>query len=205
MSVFGDKLKQAGFDTFEQQFAARAIRALQAHRGSVIEAWRSMGPEWGYEYLRERLKDMKGPAPSPSTSRSPAPPVDQLAAKPTARVAAPVSGSPQPPNQLLAERPDKAVAAGREPDATRLKAMKEVNERIARNILDLRRTSDGRQWGSICPYELGVMKREGAIATAFETLLGPLNDKQRETPLRELLSDKQARLVFQQVDSHETA
>lgn len=86
----------------------------------------------------------------------------------------------------------------REPSDAYLKAAAASRQQTARTLLDVRKTSDGRLWGDVCPYELPGMKRDGAFATAALQALGALNERQKRIKLRELLTPTQIPKLFEE-------
>ena len=159
MTLLSDKLKAAGIDTFESKFAKLAFEALQHHPDSVIDAWRYLGVTFGHEYMRERLKDMRGAAPE-KEKHSPRTPLSH------------------PP----------IVTPTRKPISPQQKAAidKIINKAV--DIVKFGcNTSDGRDWARVHPYEFAAMKRDNALVTAVEGQLGTLSNHQFQQELGELI------------------
>jgi len=164
MGVFADKLKQAGYDTFEQQFAALAIKALQKHPESVIDAWRFMGEQFGWKYLRERMKDMRGsnPVPSPPT------PLSRDMFRP--------GGKPYTPRV--------------KPTLENTPGAKEIKKKIVEIMFNYK-LPDGRDaadWGA---HELDRYDQTGRLAGEIKKELPQLTGNMRFANLRDLISAKQ--------------
>lgn len=80
------------------------------------------------------------------------------------------------------------AAPARGPSQAYIEAAGKSRLQTARTLLDVRKTSDGRYWGDVCPYEFVGMERDGSIARRARDLLGTLNDKEERTTLRNLLA-----------------
>lgn len=88
------------------------------------------------------------------------------------------------------------VPPAREPSAGQRAAKDNVKLLAARTILDRKRTSDGRAWGSVHYYELAGMKRDGKLAREIENFLGAVNQKQQKSEIRKLLTPEQFELIL---------
>lgn len=60
MTMLAEKLKDAGADTVGAQFTAVCTQALRDHPSNLMEAWRTIGLAFGYEFLRGLAADMRG-------------------------------------------------------------------------------------------------------------------------------------------------
>lgn len=91
----------------------------------------------------------------------------------------------------LHQKPKPAASHVTEADRARsTRIASEGMRQLAVSILDRTRTSAGRPWGDVHPYEIAGMKRDSKIGEAVEARLGALNEKQIQQPLRELLDSK---------------
>ena len=79
----------------------------------------------------------------------------------------------------------------REPSHAYLRAAAQSRLETVRTALYLHKTSTGRWYGDICPYEFPGMKRDGKFAEIFEHVFGPFNDKQSRMKCGDLLNAKQ--------------
>lgn len=79
----------------------------------------------------------------------------------------------------------------REPSATQLRASATVANLVARTVLDRTFTMDGRPWGDVHAYELAGMRRDGWLARAVIDCLGPLNHRQEQMQIRDLIRPDQ--------------
>jgi hypothetical protein len=79
----------------------------------------------------------------------------------------------------------------REPSRTErgLSSIKLVQSTIQKGLLELRKTADGRAWGSIGWHELDGMDRDGAIARLIKSGVNP--PKNQHAELRSFLTNKQ--------------
>lgn len=72
--------------------------------------------------------------------------------------------------------------------------------RAITSLFDRKKASDGRGWGDIGAHEWAGMDRDGAIARALIDYHGPLNEKQRFKPVRELMTEEQFGLLLARVE-----
>lgn len=93
-----------------------------------------------------------------------------------------------------------SVCSVREPSTAQLRASSTVANLVARTVLDRTLTSDGRRWGDIHAYELSGMARDGAMAKGIIGCLGPLNDKQQQMQLRDLIRPDQFESIKARAD-----
>jgi hypothetical protein len=168
MSDIGEKLKEAGYDTFEARFAVLATEALRHHPNSVVSAWRYMGEKFGYEYLRARMKDMKGSAADKDTS--------PLA--PSTETSIPASGSP---------KPDKPRPVPWNPDP---KKLEKVTEK-AKEILFGYKIADGRDIAKVGAHEVKRFVRDGRLLDEIDKRLPVLTDNMCFMDLGELITAEQ--------------
>lgn len=84
---------------------------------------------------------------------------------------------------------DRAVMTERNKQAATM-AVK-IKEKIVERLVDKIMTSDGRRWGGVSPIEFKGMQRDARMSVAIEKVLGPLNQKQLQMPLRDLMTDDQ--------------
>lgn len=76
MNPFEAKLKSAGVDTIGARFTVLCTEAIRLHPHSTVDAWKHVGSQFGYEYLRALMKDMQGNAPQ-KEERSPETPLSK--------------------------------------------------------------------------------------------------------------------------------
>ena len=90
----------------------------------------------------------------------------------------------------------------REPSASYLKTLGEERKAIARSVLYEVRTSDGKWWGDIHPYEVSGMARDHIRGTALMSALGPLNSRQMKMTFGELFKphSEQAKIAMDKAD-----
>ena len=137
MTALAEKLKRAGYDTFEARFAVLATEAIRAHPHSVVEAWKLIGEKFGFEYLRERMKDMKGG----KAERSPPNPL---------AVSNPAICSPKPYTPRIISK-ERVEQRRRQADAVRSKF----------------KNSGGIYWSEVGWHELFGLARDGVEANAL--------------------------------------
>lgn len=79
----------------------------------------------------------------------------------------------------------------REPSRTErgISSIKLVQSTIQKGLLELRKTADGKAWGSVCWHELEGMDRDGSIARLIKAGVNP--PKNQHAELRSFLSNKQ--------------
>jgi hypothetical protein len=70
-----------------------------------------------------------------------------------------------------------------------LTSIKAVQPTIKQGLLELKKTTDGRAWGSVGWHELDGMDRDGAIARLVKQQVNPPRDQ--FSPLRSFVSNKQ--------------
>lgn len=110
--------------------------------------------------------------------------------------------NPRPP---IASEANRAAAAkpvslppARDPSPGFIRATLAVNQAAARSVLHTVKTSDGRFWADVRPYEIAAMQRDSIRGMALLSVCGALNDKQAKMTFGELLSPDRAKIAFDQ-------
>lgn len=168
MTLLAEKLQQAGVDTFEARFAVLATEALRKHPHSALDAWRYMGEHFGWDYLRERMKDMQGSA---KPEKSPPTPL-------STKIPTVVASSPK----LYQPRP--------KPSPERIQAREQIKAKIIEIMFGCK-TGDGRDWAEVGAHEIDRFDRDGALAREIRKELPILTGNMRFANLRELISGRQ--------------
>lgn len=109
------------------------------------------------------------------------------------------------PRSLIASEANRAAAAkpvslppARDPSPGFIRATLAVNQAAARSVLHTVKTSDGRFWADVRPYEIAAMQRDSIRGMALLSVCGALNDKQAKMTFGELLSPDRAKIAFDQ-------
>lgn len=137
MSALAEKMKAAGIDTTGSQLSAACFEAIRRHPESAVDAWRYVGEVFGHEFVRQRMKDMRGSEPKReprSPSPQPSPPI--------------VSPKPYTPRFIAPER-------------------LEQRHKLQEVVRSKYKNSGGINWSDVPWNELRMMKRDGKEAEAL--------------------------------------
>lgn len=159
MNAMAEKLKEAGVDTVGARLTAACIEAIRKHPDSVVDAWRSVGPLFGHEFLSGIMNDMQRNTP-PKEQRS-------------------------PPTPLSRDNHPVGVAAAYQPRVIppeRLEKRRELQQVIRSKY----KNSGGIAWSEVGWHELHGLKRDGAEAKALLEA-GPANAPNNGTTVGEVL------------------
>lgn len=166
MTLLAEKLKNAGYDTFEATFVKLCFDALQRHPDSVIDAWRDVGANFGYEYLRGRMKDMQGTVPQ-KEKQSPQTPLSHPPIVTTA--------TPYKP----AWKPEPKKHSG-------------LALKVVKKIMFNRVDSKGIDWARFSRFEETGVMRDNAVVLAVREKYGPpKNENERNMTYGELMSPQE--------------
>lgn len=164
MTLLADRLEQAGYKTFEAQFAKLAFDAIRKYPESVVDAWREVGTQFGYEYLRKRMKDMQpaGPAKEPKSPPTPfSTHVPSMASRPY--------------------RPQQKV------DRAKLQTAKAK----AVEIMFGYKMADGRDLAEVGAHEIDKFAKDGRLMAEVKKELPQLSGNMRFANLGEILTVEQ--------------
>ncbi len=167
MGVFADKLNEKGYDTFKAEFTAKAIAALQRYPHSVVDAWRSLGEQWGFEFMRGLMADMRGPAKEDKSVRTP------LMNEAPFVAAAPKKVLPYQPRPKRVPLP-------------RHEAIKKLQ-----SIIFGYKLVDGRDIGELGVHQMDAHIRDGVLLHELKKELPVLSGKMQFANLNEIISKKQ--------------
>jgi len=95
-------------------------------------------------------------------------------------------------------RAGHTMPPAREPSRGFINATIAANQTAARSVLHTVKTSDGRWWAEVCPYEVNAMQRDAIRGMALLSACGALNDRQSRMTFGELLSPERAKLALDQ-------
>jgi hypothetical protein len=87
-----------------------------------------------------------------------------------------------------------------EPSPSYVIAAGESRRQAARSILYRYKTSTGKWWGDVHPYEVGGMQRDSIRGMALFSACGPLNPKQMRMTFGQLLNHEQSEIAMKKAD-----
>lgn len=88
----------------------------------------------------------------------------------------------------------------REPSSAFRAALLESRKEAARTVLYRYRTSMGKWWGDVHPYEVAGMARDTIRGTALMAAVGALNANQMKMTFGQLLAPKKAEIAMKKAD-----
>lgn len=96
----------------------------------------------------------------------------------------------------LPHRATQPMPPAREPNEAFRRALMDDRMRNAAIWLELNKTSDGRAWAKVAPYEFAGMERDARFVRHVKFVFGEFNQKQMNTPLGKLFTaDMQRKLA----------
>lgn len=158
---------------------------------------RSPIPSEGHPQSVHRDHKARAPAGNPNGGGDQIPRVhqDQRMIVPSADPFASKKASLRPPIKAT-----DSVPSARDLDDAFRRALTRDRMQNAAIWLDLNKTSDGRYWSKICPYEFEGMERDARTVHHIKFVFGEFNHKQRNTPLGKLLTPDLQKKLAHRVD-----
>ncbi len=221
MGKLGEELEKAGYSRIEHEAAAYAVNFIKA--GGSRDAWikafdraaaSTRSADHAIGVRTDQLSAAGASHPTPGTGQKHivhqdhASPAGARQPLPDAGLAVPVhtdqAGNAGAGNQItggkaeiiVPNRASVALPPARDPTPGFINATIATNQAVARSVLYQVRTSDGRWWGNVKPYEISSMQRDSIRGMALLSACGALNNKQTRLRFVDLLSEDKAKIAL---------